>query len=347
MRLLITTQAVDLDDPVLGFFHRWLVEFAAHCESIHVICLKEGRHELPSNVFVHSLGKEAGRSRIKYITRFYRYIWRYRKEYDAVFVHMNCEYVVLGGLLWRSWGKKIALWYVHKKVTIRLRIATLFSHDVFTASRGSFRLETRKLHVIGHGIDTDVFTPASVEPKPGSILFLGRIDAVKRVEVFIGALQLLHDAGEVFSAEIVGNPTDPGSNYAHDVRNLAAPLALEGIISMREAVKNQEAADLFRSHSIYCNITPSGSFDKTILEAMASGCVCVVANEAFRNVLPDMLIARDDSERALADSLREALRLQGSARNDLAQRSRAWIKQQHSVSTMVEAICVQIASRLV
>ena len=85
MRLLICTQAVDLDDPVLSFFHRWLVEFSKHCESVHVICLREGRHELPPNVFIHSLGKESGRSQVKYVARFYRYIFRYRNEYDAVF----------------------------------------------------------------------------------------------------------------------------------------------------------------------------------------------------------------------------------------------------------------------
>ena len=57
MRLLICTQTVDLNDPVLGFFHGWIAAFSRHCESVHVICLKEGRHSLPANVFVHSLGK--------------------------------------------------------------------------------------------------------------------------------------------------------------------------------------------------------------------------------------------------------------------------------------------------
>ena len=128
MKLLITTQAVDLDDPVLGFFHRWLVEFSKHCESIHVICLKEGRHELPANVFVHSLGKESGASRLRYVARFYRYIWKYKNEYDTVFVHMNPEYIVLGGLLWRIGGKRIGLWYVHKSVSVRLRIAAVFTN---------------------------------------------------------------------------------------------------------------------------------------------------------------------------------------------------------------------------
>ena len=89
MRLLIVTQAVDRNDPVLGFFHRWIEEISQHVQTVHVVCLKEGPHSLPSNVTVHSLGKESGRSRLKYVTRFYSYIWKFRGEYDAVFVHMN------------------------------------------------------------------------------------------------------------------------------------------------------------------------------------------------------------------------------------------------------------------
>src|ERR1041385_8548279 len=115
MRLLVTTQAVDLNDPVLGFFHRWIEELAKHYEHVHVICLKEGEQRLPSNVSVHSLGKEQGRSRVKYLVLFYRYIWTLRNEYDAVFVHMNQEYVLLGWKLWFLLGKRIVLWRNHKK----------------------------------------------------------------------------------------------------------------------------------------------------------------------------------------------------------------------------------------
>ena len=58
MKLLIVTQIVDKNDPILGFFHRWIEEFAKHVEHIEVICLKEGKHKLPSNVHIHSIGKE-------------------------------------------------------------------------------------------------------------------------------------------------------------------------------------------------------------------------------------------------------------------------------------------------
>src|SRR3989344_3692203 len=59
MRLLICTQAADQDDPVLGFFHEWIAGLAKQFESVEVVCLKEGRHALPANVSVHSLGKSA------------------------------------------------------------------------------------------------------------------------------------------------------------------------------------------------------------------------------------------------------------------------------------------------
>ena len=141
MKLLIITQKVDRNDPILGFFHRWIIEFAKHFESIAVICLFEGEHNLPANVKVLSLGKEEGGARIsktlRYIVRFYNYIWRERKNYDAVFVHMNPIYVVLGGVLWRMWKKKISLWYTHKSVDLKLRAAEKFVHFIFTASRST------------------------------------------------------------------------------------------------------------------------------------------------------------------------------------------------------------------
>jgi len=101
MKLLIVTQVVDTEHPILGFFHRWVIEFAKHVEELHVIALQVGKYDLPENVHLHSLGKEEGVGKFSYVLRFYKYIWKYRKEYDHVFVHMSAEYVVLAGWLWR------------------------------------------------------------------------------------------------------------------------------------------------------------------------------------------------------------------------------------------------------
>ncbi len=131
MRLLITTQKLDKYDPILGFFHSWVAEFAKHCESVQVICLFKGEYDLPDNVHVFSLGKEERQSRIQYLIHFYWYIIHERKKYDTVFVHMNQIYVVLAGFLWKLFGKKISLWYTHRAVDWTLRVATLFADKIF------------------------------------------------------------------------------------------------------------------------------------------------------------------------------------------------------------------------
>jgi glycosyltransferase involved in cell wall biosynthesis len=338
MKLLVTTQAVDLDDPVLGFFHRWLEEFSKRFESVHVICLKEGRHELPSNVFVHSLGKEGGVSRLKYISRFYRYIWKFRNEYDAVFVHMNPEYIVLGGPLWKLWGKKISLWFVHRATQWQLRFAVRFADAVFTATDESMRINTWKKHVIGHGIDTKQFLLATPPAQQDTILFFGRLDPVKKPETFIDALEELSDSGVKFEADIVGGPTPGHEQYAHDVRNRASVLALTGALSMHTSISNESAPGLYAAHAIYVNLTQAGSLDKTIGEAMASGCMVVAGNGALRGVLPEEFVVDSASPRSVANGIRCALSLSEEQRAKIVQAGRIWVEHEYSLSLLMERI---------
>ena len=82
MRLLILTQAVDRSDSNLAFFHSWVEAFAARCDTVTVVCLREGEHALPANVRVLSLGKERGTFRITRLFLFFRYIISRKREYD-------------------------------------------------------------------------------------------------------------------------------------------------------------------------------------------------------------------------------------------------------------------------
>ncbi|PIT89213.1 MAG: hypothetical protein COU27_01510, partial [Candidatus Levybacteria bacterium CG10_big_fil_rev_8_21_14_0_10_36_7] len=166
-KLLICTQKIDKNDPILGFFHRWVEEFAKHCEQITVICLEKGIHDLPQNVRVFSLGKEDFQlstfnfqlfQKVKYMLTFWKLIWRERKNYNSVFVHMNQVYIILGGLFWMVTEKKISLWYAHGSISFSLRIATILTHNVFTSTKSGFRIRTKKTKIVGQGIDTDLFS---------------------------------------------------------------------------------------------------------------------------------------------------------------------------------------------
>ena len=338
MRLLITTQAVDVNDPALGFFHPWIEALSPHFEHIQVICLKEGEHHLPVNVSVHSLGKEEGQSRFKYVTRFYRYIFSFRREYDAVFVHMNSEYMVLGGLFWRLLGKRTILWRNHPLRGFSTWLGAHLAHTVLFTSPSSYAARFKNAIRMPIGIDTNLFKPAVTPAAEESILFFGRLDEVKHPDIFVKALELLMERGVSFKADIVGDPTDPASVYAHKVRNRAATLALEGVLAMHASLPNAEAPKLYASHAIYVNLTPSGSFDKTIGEAAACGSIIVAANEVLRGVIPDQLLVDPLSATSVARGIGSALKLSTIERATLSRKLRDYVVHEHSLTLLVERL---------
>lgn len=298
MRLLIVTQKIDRNDPILGFFHRWAEEFAKHCESVVVICLQEGEYHFPENVHVLSLGKEEGGFRIlkiiRYIVRFYIYIFRERKNYDAVFVHMNQEYVLLGGLFWKMLGKKITMWRNHAKGSILTRMAVMMSHRVFCTSPQSYTAQFNKTKIMPVGIDTEFFKPdPSVRKKPNSILFLGRIAPVKNVDVFVESLNELQSQGIEFSVTMAGAALPQDSEYKRKVRARVAEYRLGDKVKFVGAVTQGKALRLYKEHELYVNLTPSGSMDKTIFEAMACGSTVVSSNKDILEAIGDNEIKKD------------------------------------------------------
>ncbi len=264
MKLLILTQKVDKNDPVLGFFHGWLQELSGRFESLTVVALGVGQYELPGNVAVYSLGKENGKSVFTYLFRFYKYIWSLRNTYDAVFVHMNQEYVLLG---WKSWfllGKPIYLWRNHAQGNFLTRLAVLFSKKVFCTSPSSYTARFKKTKLMPAGIDTEFFKPDfGIYREPHSVLFLGRISPVKRVQEFVDWFKTL---GSEYTATVAGEAPPKYEGYFERVKASA-----DGRVTFIGAVDQEAARTLYQSHELYVNKTPAGSFDKAILEAAACG----------------------------------------------------------------------------
>jgi len=307
MKLLITTQAVDKNDPILGFFHRWIEEFAAQVESVEVICLREGEHALPSNVRVHSLGKEHGAaSRAAYAWRLLRLSWRLRSEYDAVFVHMNEEYVLVAGWLWKLLHKPVYLWRNHYAGTWRTDMAATFCRNVFCTSKHSYTAKYRKTILMPVGIDTERFRPdAQVARIPHSILFLARMAPSKRPEMLLDALATLARDGNEFSADLVGSPLPEHATYYTTLQERVRALGLSERVRFLPGVPNDETPDLYRAHEVFVNCSPSGMFDKTLFEAAACGCRVLASSKDFADLAGSETYF--DSAETLAQSLRASL----------------------------------------
>jgi len=279
MKLLIVTQKVDTNDPVLGFFHRWIEEFAKYFEHIHVICLFEGKHNLPQNVQIHSLGKEKGRGRITYIFRFYKYIWRLRKEYDSVFVHMNQEYVLLGGLFWRFTGKVLYMWRNHYSGSLLTDISVLFCTKLFCTSTHSYIARYKKNVLMPVGVDTKKFYPRDVVREKNTILYVGRVVESKKVEDLIGALNILKQRDVHFNASLYGGFKD--SAYRSYLEKRIEDFDLKDRITLKGEISNSDLPDIYNAYEIFVNTSPSGMYDKTIFEALACGCITLARSKDF------------------------------------------------------------------
>ena len=267
MKLLIVTQAVDTEDPVLGFFVRWIEEFAKHCEKVTVICLREGKHRLPSNVRVYALGSGGKLSRA---VRLVRHVIAFREEYTAVFVHMNPEYIVTAGALWRLMNKKIAIWYTHKSVDLKLRIAVLFAHTVFTASKESFRLQTKKTHVVGHGIDTNFFSPDTSISRGDWVLSVGRLMSSKR-----------HDLA-IHRAVREGKELRIAGEGPERARLEALAHELHASVQFLGGLTQAQLRDEYRTAAYFIHTSETGSLDKVVLEALACGLKVITNDPALK-----------------------------------------------------------------
>ena len=286
MRLLICTQTVDSSDPVLGFFHRWVEEFAKHADQVIVICLRKGVHSLPKNVEVISLGET---NRIVRALELCTIIVGRRSEYDTVFVHMNPEYIAAAGWLWRLLGKKIGLWYTHKSVDLKLRIAARLANVVMTASKESFRLSTASPVIIGHGIDTDFFTPDTKTQRGTHILSVGRLMKSKRHDLIIRAAK---KAGRVL--RIAGDGPE---------RLMLERIKKEegDVVEFLGGLTQDELRDEYRQAAHFVHASTTGSMDKVVLEAAACDCNVITTTWGLYDSIPVQSVS--DTPDAIAEAI--------------------------------------------
>lgn len=329
MRILFITQTIDRNDPYLSFVQRWLAAFAREFESIVAICLKKGDYSLPKNVKVLSLGKEKRRSRLSYVFLFYKYLWRERNNYDAVFVHMNQEYVLLAGWWWKLTGKKVFIWRNHYAGSIFTDMAAAFCTSVFCTSRFSYTAKYERTILMPVGVDTDFWKPITgVACVPRSILFFARMSPSKRPDILIEALGILAKKGIEFTASFIGDALPKDAGYRDDLKKRATELGLDKKIFFKPGVPNDRTPAIYSAHELFINLSPSGMFDKTIFEAMACDTVTLACSEDLKGKVSDDFLFEKAEPAEVADKIARALSLDPAARAQVTASMRALAESQ-------------------
>ena len=331
MKLLIVTQKADKRDPVLGFFHRWIEEFAKHCEHVTVIAQSVGACELPHTVTVFSLEKEKEMPRMQQIFRFWHLIWTQRRNYDVVFVHMVPLWIVLGSWMWLLLGKKMYLWYEARGARWPLKFALLVVRKVFSASRHGMPIATAKSVITGHGIDTDRHSPGGEERERGLLVTVSRITRAKKLQVLVNALAELP---REFHLTIVGGPiTEDDHHILTDLKESIARKDLKARVTI-QSLSPKHVLPLLKRAEAFIHASET-SLDKSILEAVACGCLTLSSGAAAEAILPPLLRPSEDR---FAEQIQHVLALPAEEKDRLRRELREKVMREHSLPRLIQRL---------
>ncbi len=344
-RLLLFNLVTDSANPVLGFTTAWINALARYCDQIDVLTMQKGQLDVASNVHVYSVGKEKRYSELRRAIEFYRILLTLllRNQYDACFAHMMPLFAVMGAPLLKLWHIPITLWYAHGNVSRQLRLAEKWVDHVVTSTPEGFRLPSQKVEIIGQGIDTAIFTPnLSFAKRPFTIVTVGRITPVKRLETMIEAAHLLVNQYDLhnFKLRIVGSASPPDEVYAEHLQTLIGQYGLTNIVEFPGPITYNRVACEYQTADVMVNVGGTGSLDKAVLEAMACGIPSITANEAFQSLLApwaNQLLIPPEAE-ALAARVNAIAGMTPTSRQKLGAELRAVVVNQHSLERLARAL---------
>ncbi|OGQ87759.1 MAG: hypothetical protein A2512_10605 [Deltaproteobacteria bacterium RIFOXYD12_FULL_56_24] len=289
MNLLMFNLAVDAEHVTLAFGLSWIEELASRFDHIDIITMTTGRYELPVNVRVWSVGRERGYPEWLRALRFYWLVWRIMRErrIAVVFTHMIPVFAVLFWPVARLTGLKNVLWYAHGATPRILRLAHRLVDRVVSPTPESFRLPSHKIKFIGHGINSDLYRFARRQSGDAvQILTVGRLSPSKRLDLLLAALadwQMEH--GRSWHLTIVGDGTTESERAcAERLRQQASTDLGAGQVTFTGRLDAEQIAPLLAKADIFVNLSKTGSLDKAIVEAMASGCPVISSNDAFKTI---------------------------------------------------------------
>lgn len=317
MNLLIITQRVDKNDANLGLFLEWLNKFSKFYENVFVISQKTGEYDLPKNVKVFSLGKEKGFSKFRQFLNFYKLLFMNLPKSGAIFVHMIPMWAVLTYPLSLIYRKKIYLWYTHKQVNFWLRFSEKIVSKIFTASKESCRVNSKKVVVVGHGINIQKFKSQISNLKNENqslklvIFSAGRISKTKNQKILIEAADILVNKKNIKNLEIqiAGEPIMKDDfKYLEDLKNFVKEKKVENYVKFIGGVSYGEIDKYYKEAYLFINLSNTGSVDRAVLEAMSCDLNIITSNEAFFSILPEENILRKLNSEALAEKINLFLR---------------------------------------
>lgn len=337
MRLLVITQVVDAEDPVLAATVPKLRALAARCEELVVLTARVGAHDLPQNCTIRLFDAPGrGRRGLGFVRVVAPLVLR--RRVDAVLAHMCPIYLVLAAPFAKPARVPLLLWYTHPHASPTLRLASKLAAVRATATSSSYPLPAPAAS-IGHGIDVDAFycRDGKGEETGLDLLALGRYSAVKGYEALLRAVGRATETGVDARLTVHGSTlNEPERRHRASLEQLRDVLGLADRVALLDALPPAQARERLSRADVLVSNTVRGSADKVILEACAC-CVPALAS-TWPEFLPDSLRFEQGDVEALAGRLGELASLGPGGRAELGRELRESVAARHSTGSWADAI---------
>ena len=352
LRVLYVTSVCDPAHTISASAFWWADALAARCQSVDVIALDTGGTPR-ANMRLHSLHRSGRASAWTAVPRLALLLKQLVPTVDVVFCRSSTKFVFAAWPFARAFRKPIVFWWSHAHVDWRLKIATRMVAAVVTSSVDSFRLVTEKKHVIGHGVDVNVFAQDHGPPtvatgdtsiRPLRIVSIGRITPVKDLETIIRAAGILSMEGAPpFTLDLVGDVGRSGDEaYLARLDRRVRECGLETVVRFTGPVPHDRTVHELRSADIFVNALAVGGVGRAWLEAMSVGLPTVLCTPAIDPVLDEDLRAtlrfRPGDAEDLARRLRGLLEMESGSRRAIGQRLREIVVRNHSLEHLANSL---------
>lgn len=165
-----------------------------------------------------------------------------------------------------------------------------------------YGIPEEKIATVYNAVETDRFFPLGTRKKPGTIVYVGRIDKRKGIEFLIRSMPLVRERIPDALLLVAGKGSD-----LEKIRTLVRRLNLERNVDLLGFVPDDELNSLY--NRARCAVVPSvfEGFGITVIEALAAGTRVVGTDvDGIREILQSgaygSLVPYDDI-RALADAI--------------------------------------------
>jgi glycosyltransferase involved in cell wall biosynthesis len=355
MRLVLVTQTLDAEHPVLAQTLDLVHALATRSEELVVLCASVGScPQLPANVRVRVFGRPSRLGRGLAFGRALGAELRRKPRPDGVLAHMVPLFLVLAAPFAKPLRVRLLLWYTHWYAGTTLRVAVRLADAVLSVDRRSFPLDSPKVHGIGHAIDVSRFTPAS-QPRaaggPLRLLALGRTARWKGYDTMLAAVEQVAASGVDVTLEIRG-PQLTADERAHRAELEAAVAASE---ALRERVRIEATlpraelpAFIAAADAVVSATQPraNATLDKVVYESAACGVPVLASNPALHEFLDGLPVELRFQPRDAAQ-LAERIATLAAAGRDVRAATGAELRRRvvegHSLDSWADAVAATVA----